>query len=349
MLKLFFAAKPNNWSRPIRFWLVALVVLTSIFGQAAASAAPVKTRSSDGDATVYVWWLVRWENNQVACSLSVAHDGPPTANEIELGCGTGLLYQWQATPYCADSSASCTGLYLHLATRIQQRTNLRETVYTRPSWVSTASSVGAMELLSYSVDPETLASSRSLLYLAGRMIKNGMIAADDCPGGGLLPSGAANRCGEARAQETVVEWQNQFDEAIIQAAEQTQVPPRLLKNLFVQESQLWPGIEYSLSSSDEFGLGHMTEAGADTLLTWNTAYFKSLCTQMLGDDACESGYVFMPAGQRAILRGIVLRQVGAECRTCPWGVDLRQAQKVCRFSRMCWWLMRNKPDRLSIT
>lgn len=309
--------------RIIHFWMAALVLLSLFMGSISVAQASPSTQVGNG--TVYVWWLVRWENNQVACSLNIAHEGMPNAVEVEAGCGSGLLAQWQGTTTCVAGS-SCSGLYLHLAKRIEQSADLPATIYTRPSWLPKTDMVGSMALLSFTVDESSLATNIPLQLLAGKLIQSGMVAANDCSGSGILLTGAATTCGQERADEVVHEWQNQFDVEILQAAEQTQIPPRLLKNLFIQESQMWPGIQRT-SSSDEYGMGHMTEAGADTLLTWNRPYFESLCSQMLGAETCTGGYLFLNAGQRAILRGIVLKQVGAECATCPWNVDLRLAQK----------------------
>jgi predicted CXXCH cytochrome family protein len=309
--------------RSIHFGIAALILLTLLLSSVSPTQA--SPPAEIGDGTVYVWWLVRWENNQVACSLNISHEGMPSAAEVEAGCGAGLLAQWKSTGAC-ETSDSCSGLYLHLAKRIKQSADLPETIYTRPSWLPKTNMVGSMALISYAVDESTLATNIPLQLLAGKLIRSGMVSASNCSGSGILLTGAATTCGQERAAEIVFEWQNQFDGEILQATDQTQIPPRLLKNLFIQESQMWPGIQRT-SSSDEYGLGHMTEAGADTLLTWNRPYFESLCSQMLGPEVCTGGYLFLSAGQRAILRGIVLKQVGAECATCPWNVDLRLAQK----------------------
>ncbi|MBT3315905.1 MAG: hypothetical protein HN390_14960 [Anaerolineae bacterium] len=321
MRKFFTGQKPRQNKRVIYIWMAALFLLSSLL----VNTSPTQAAPSKNAGTIYVWWLVRWENNQVACSLNVAHEGMPTVAEVEAGCGAGLLSQWQTTAVCTAGSP-CYGLYLHLSTRIEQGDSLRETIYTRPSWLSKADSVGSMALLSYAVDETSLGSNRPLQILGGKLIQSGMVSTMGCSGSGILLTGAATSCGQERAEQVVYEWQNQFDREILLATEQTQIPPRLLKNLFIQESQMWPGIKYN-SASDEYGLGHMTEAGADTLLTWNRPYFESLCSQMLGEGTCSDGYLFLSAGQRAILRGIVLKQVGAECSACPWNVDLRQAQK----------------------
>lgn len=297
--------------------MFALVLLASLLRPSSSQAAD--------DGTVYVWWLVRWENNQVACSLNIAHTGMPTEAEIENGCGAGLLAQWQNTRTCSVGD-TCSGLYLHLAKQINESPNIQGMVYTRPSWLPKTQLVGSTELISHAVDESSLATNEPLQLLAGKLVNSGLVVTDGCVGGGILLTGAATTCGQERAAEVVHEWQNQFDSEILKASEQTQVPPRLLKNLFIQESQMWPSIQRG-GTSDEYGLGHMTDAGADTLLTWNRPYYESLCSQMLGPEACADGYLFLKAGERAILRGIVLKQVGADCATCPWHVDLRLAQK----------------------
>ncbi|MEW5941323.1 MAG: hypothetical protein AB1750_16790, partial [Chloroflexota bacterium] len=107
-------------------------------------------------------------------------------------------------------------------------------------------------------DYSKLASSRTLNLLAGKLIFYGLVNASFCTDGGLLRSGAASPCGEQVAHNATILWQNQFDEAIYAAALNQGIPPYLLKNVIVQESQFWPGSQRNGSGYPEFGLGHMT-------------------------------------------------------------------------------------------
>lgn len=73
-----------------------------------------------------------------------------------------------------------------------------------------------------------------------------------------------------------------------------------------QETQFWP----HPVSSQEFGLGRITDNGADMLLTWNLPIFLEECLSNFSPDACSAGYTNMDLDDRAHLRGIVLSDVG---------------------------------------
>ena len=76
-----------------------------------------------------------------------------------------------------------------------------------------------------------------------------------CENGGLATDYTANECGLSAASPQVEYWQNRFDQEILQFARADGVPARLLKNLFIRESQLWPGIYHDVQ---EVGLGQLT-------------------------------------------------------------------------------------------
>jgi hypothetical protein len=97
-----------------------------------------------------------------------------------------------------------------------------------------------------------LHSGDSLYYLAAALIKGGIVDASGCADNGLANSVTANECGLAMASPRMNQWQNQFDQIILDVAHEDNVPPLLLKNLFLQESQLWPGTYHDIK---EVGLG----------------------------------------------------------------------------------------------
>jgi thermitase len=180
-------------------------------------------------------------------------------------------------------------------------------------------------------DYTALASSRSLALLAGELIFHGLINASSCPDGGLMKSGAASPCGEVVAHNAVILWQNQFDEAIYTAAIQQGVPPYMLKNVIAQESQFWPGSHPTGYGYSEYGLGHMTTMGADTLLRWNRPFSSAFCLQVYSQEACRTSYALMPLDQQSVLRGAVIQRVNADCGSCPGGIDLRRARESVLF------------------
>jgi hypothetical protein len=169
---------------------------------------------------------------------------------------------------------------------------------------------------------DSLASNEPYVYLAGRLIAQGIVDAKDCPGFGLLQTGYANSCGLERARDEVTIWQNQFDAQILQVSKATGVPGQLIKNVIAQESQFWPG---TFNTSFEFGLGRMTEMGADSVLLWDPSFFTEFCPLVLNNHACKSGYVNLSKDNQALLRGALAAEAGMDCPDCPNGFNLGHA------------------------
>lgn len=167
-----------------------------------------------------------------------------------------------------------------------------------------------------------LETSEPYYYLAGRLIAQELVQASDCPNGGLLPNGYANACGLEKAMPLVKEWQNSFDQQIIATAKETGVPAQLLKNVFAQESQFWPG---AFKDPKEFGLGQITDNGAETILLWNSNFFYQFCPLVLDDQKCAKGYVYLDSESQALLRGALAAQARSECPNCQGGIDLNHA------------------------
>lgn len=179
-----------------------------------------------------------------------------------------------------------------------------------PFWLSTPS------------EEQLLASDQPYHYLAGRLITHGLVDASECPAGGLLENGYANACGLENARSMVALWQNQFDGPILEVARETGLPAQLMKNLFAQESQFWPGV---FRVAREYGLGQLTDMGADTILLWNSSFFDQFCPLVLDEEVCGSGYLRLPEEERAILRGALAVDANADCPQCSNGIDLTEA------------------------
>lgn len=178
---------------------------------------------------------------------------------------------------------------------------------------------GVPDWLSTPEDSAFLATEQPYSYLAGRLIAQGAVDASSCPGGGLLSNGYADNCGLGLAMPQVIIWQNQFDDQIIQVANDVKVPAQLLKNLIAQESQFWPGV---FRQPKEFGLGQITDNGADALLLWNPSFFNQFCPLVLTQDQCTLGYLKLDAENQAILRGALATSADSDCNTCEFGIDL---------------------------
>jgi len=164
-----------------------------------------------------------------------------------------------------------------------------------------------------------MASDAPYYYLAGRLIAQGLVSTADCATGGLQPNGYADACGLEKARPMVEEWQNKFDARIIGVAKETGVPAQLMKNLFAQESQFWPGV---FRVPNEFGLGQLTDNGAEAVLLWDPSFYKQFCPLVLAKDACAHGYLHLSKDDKATLRGALAVQAKSDCPTCDNGIDL---------------------------
>lgn len=156
--------------------------------------------------------------------------------------------------------------------------------------------------------------------LAGKLISSGVVDASECENGGLLFNGAANACGLEVATPAVISWQNQFDEAILIAAKENRVPAFLLKRLFAQETQFWPGTSWLIY---EYGLGQATSFGLDALFQYYPSYFQTVCPIIFSAETCQRSYAGLSPSDRALIRGYMASKIlNADCETCEAGIDI---------------------------
>jgi hypothetical protein len=101
-------------------------------------------------------------------------------------------------------------------------------------------------------------------------------------------------------QISVVDWQNQWDEAILRAAVKNNIPARALKAIIAQESQFWP---HAVGPGDEWGLIQLSEDGADVALHYSPALFARYCP-IAGWGPCLS-YRLMSTEQQANIRYVL--------------------------------------------
>ncbi len=166
-----------------------------------------------------------------------------------------------------------------------------------------------------------LASQKSLYYLAAALIRNNLVDASACEHNGLANHVTANECGLDAAGEKIEYWQNQFDQEILAVAREDHIPAQLLKNIFLKESQFWPG-QYS---AIEVGFGQFTENGADTVLLWNQDFYNAFCPLVLDELNCSKGFAKMSSYEQSVLKGALLQKLNASCPNCPEGIDLTKA------------------------
>ena len=180
---------------------------------------------------------------------------------------------------------------------------------------------GPQEWISTPTESEKLGTDVPYSYLAENLIRQGVVDASSCANNGLLPDGGVNTCGMDAARDEVREWQNQFDSAILNVAQDSGVPAHLLKNLFATESQFWPGA----SLKTDIGLGQLTELGADTTLLWNPPFFHQFCPLVMDSAECSKGYLNLDEEQQAYLRLALIDAVDSTCEECPLGIDMDRA------------------------
>ena len=190
------------------------------------------------------------------------------------------------------------------------------------SWGAFPPVAGSVSWLKSPDQTALMSTDEPYYYLAGRLIAQGQVDATHCPSWGLLPNGYADACGLEAAAPLVMEWQNQFDARIIEVSRDSGVPAQLMKNLFAQESQFWPGM---FKVEREYGLGQITDKGADTILLWNPAFYAQFCPLVLSQEYCDKGYLNLPEDAAAMLRGALAIEAKSDCPACNAGVDLTNA------------------------
>ena len=172
-------------------------------------------------------------------------------------------------------------------------------------------------------DPEDLASNDPYELLAGRLIRWGFVEAEGCPFDGLLANGMASNCGVEATRGYVDDWQDRFDDRILEVARDVDIPAALIKNVFAQESQFWPG---EFPDVKEYGLGALNGEGGDALLLLNFSFYQEFCPLVLSEETCEDPYHELDEDLQEILRGALTIQANVTCADCPGGIDLDKAE-----------------------
>lgn len=183
-----------------------------------------------------------------------------------------------------------------------------------------------MHWLYMPTSPEELYTQEYYGFLAGELIKNGVVDASDCPLNGLWANGYANACGLDRAQSLVVEFQNMYNDEILEAGRNIGVPPVMLKQLIRYESQFWP-LRWG---PYHFGLAHMTYPGADTALRWSFDLYQEVCQQVYGAP-CTGTFASQSPSEKEVLRGYLLSMVDASCPDCPYLFNETKAQASIEY------------------
>jgi len=76
----------------------------------------------------------------------------------------------------------------------------------------------------------------------------------------------------------------------------------------------------------EYGLGQITDKGADTILLWNPAFLRLNSARWCSrQEYCDKGYLNLPDDAAAMLRGALAIEAKSDCPACNAGVDLTTA------------------------
>jgi len=121
----------------------------------------------------------------------------------------------------------------------------------------------------------------------------------------------------------VDEWQDRFDDRILEMARDVDIPAALIKNVFAQESQFWPG---EFPDVKEYGLGALNGEGGDALLLLNFSFYQEFCPLVLSEETCEDPYHELDEDLQEILRGALTIHANVTCADCPGGIDLDKAE-----------------------
>lgn len=161
--------------------------------------------------------------------------------------------------------------------------------------------------------PGELATREYYGYLAGELIRSGVVNASECPLNGLWGNGYANSCGLEKTREASIYLQNVFDDEILAAGKAFGVPPVMLKQLIRYESQFWP-IKIGFY---HFGLGHLTYLGAQNALIWSRDLYESVAARS--------------SGAHGDLGSELLTLMDASCPTCPYKIDIPKAEQSVTY------------------
>lgn len=234
---------------------------------------------------------VVWPGSQkISCSIVIDHEGSPTDEEIETQC-PGQLSAYREGDLTLKFMTSQPS-----APVAMEKCRMPDL----PAGV---------ELLQQPQSVGELATAVQYNLLAGELLWHG-VAKADCGGlSGLNPvTKAPTECGLQSALPQVIAWQNQWDGMILNAANQANVPARLLKRMMSAESQFWP---WWVGPKGEYGLIQITDVGFDTALLYSDDLFERYCPRAVYPDHCKQGYAMLSPAERKAVLDAVRAAVGA--------------------------------------
>ncbi|MCF6278656.1 MAG: hypothetical protein L3J16_07910, partial [Anaerolineales bacterium] len=111
---------------PLSFFLLLSAILSAFgIGASRAYAAPSppgpdRYTSITVSYTNYTWWLLRWADSSILCTIEIDYEGTPTVGDIYFYCGADIYNEWISQAPCPpdiflDDESACPGYYIYLA------------------------------------------------------------------------------------------------------------------------------------------------------------------------------------------------------------------------------------------
>jgi hypothetical protein len=67
------------------------------------------------DYTKYIWWMIRWGEEDVVCKIVVGHEGMPTPGDVFVDCGEEIYDKWVNQKPCTEPNVkNCKGFFVTL-------------------------------------------------------------------------------------------------------------------------------------------------------------------------------------------------------------------------------------------
>jgi hypothetical protein len=162
---------------------------------------------------------------------------------------------------------------------------------------------------------DELYTAEELFFLGGQLISSGVVDGSVCPAGGLMQNGYANACGMATALPKVVIVQNLMNEPILQAWKDAGVPPVMLKQLILFESQFWPAM-FDDMVPYHYGFGMLTAMGLQNAVEWSPSLYAKVCLASASGNCL--GYEISNQALTSLVN---------VCETCEYGIDVSAASR----------------------
>ena len=123
----------------IALFSIALIWALERVETARADGDPPREMTIVIDVTEVEWWLVRWDDNSVACDLYIDHNLQPAANEIYQQCDADTYEEWSESVACLTSESTeeeeCNGFYLHEAGSEKKQREIEIELPVPRSWI----------------------------------------------------------------------------------------------------------------------------------------------------------------------------------------------------------------------